>query len=716
MSTWRLAWIPLDSAWNARTPWTPIRDRSTGGTLETWRGFRAELVRLMRDGGVTKKQLLDAAGQPPCASDGVVAPDFTLIRRATLYARLKDSDDRVGNGNWDDIGHLLRCIAHLADRNGRPVQVDLRDWQERWQRLEDLRPPRRQRDRELTPVLASDNWMGGWDGAADAVLAHSSAREFTVWPPGQNRLDSLSQAVARLGAAHEPELARDAARRLVDGATMQFGEASPKTLAARHAFAFWTGQAGRAQDALQLTTRLRAECQEHLGAGHLLSRLAALREAWWTGAMGRWHEANRLYIDTARFEAARPDRDQSIWLLARWGMARTGGRSGNWMHAYAELDELLPSVSETFGPDHPAALDACYAHGWSAGRAGHPEEACGLLDELADRADAALGVGHPTSLRIRIALAWWTMRSGSPTRALLMATAVRERCESLQGPDHPLAVNATEVEALCRFEEDQEASLVVFAEILRRRQEHFGPEHPYTLAAASNHAAVLGLVEGPAAVVEVFAYLAERSAHVLGSEHPETLRVRMNQVIATFGAQGAGAARPLCLSVVGSLRKTLGIGHPDHIRACNLLNDIEAHDERSRSARPKPSYITHAGGGEGPGGSDRALKCNITPLGWSSTVEEAPAAGLLEGEDGFAILRAVVSLPVSTWSYRGEEDVRHLGPMAQDWYAALGLGADDRTIHPIDVNGVSVVAVQALYRMVRGLQDEVGELRRRLDD
>ncbi|MEU0387289.1 hypothetical protein [Streptomyces chartreusis] len=30
--------------------------------------------------------------------------------------------------------------------------------------------------------------------------------------------------------------------------------------------------------------------------------------------------------------------------------------------------------------------------------------------------------------------------------------------------------------------------------------------------------------------------------------------------------------------------------------------------------------------------------------------------------------------------------------MAQDRYAALGLGADDRTIHPIDAHGVSVGA------------------------
>ncbi|MEU6184134.1 hypothetical protein [Streptomyces coeruleorubidus] len=191
-------------------------------------------------------------------------------------------------------------------------------------------------------------------------------------------------------------------------------------------------------------------------------------------------------------------------------------------------------------------------------------------------------------------------------------------------------------------------------------------------------------------MVEVFADLVQRFAHVFGSEHPETLRVR----------------------------KMLGIGHPDHIRALNLLIDIEARDERSRSTGTTPSYITHAGGGEGSGGSDRALKCNITPVGWSSAADTGPAPRPQEGDqqtDGFAILRAVASMPVSTWSYRGEEDVRHLCPMAQDWHAALGLGADDRTIRLVDANGVSAVAVQALYRMVRSLEAEVSDLRARLD-
>ncbi|MER7201339.1 hypothetical protein [Streptomyces sp. CB01635] len=42
--------------------------------------------------------------------------------------------------------------------------------------------------------------------------------------------------------------------------------------------------------------------------------------------------------------------------------------------AYVELSDLLPSVTEYFGPDHPAALDAGHAYAWSAGRTGRAQE------------------------------------------------------------------------------------------------------------------------------------------------------------------------------------------------------------------------------------------------------------------------------------------------------------------------------------------------------
>ncbi len=39
-----------------------------------------------------------------------------------------------------------------------------------------------------------------------------------------------------------------------------------------------------------------------------------------------------------------------------------------------------------------------------------------------------------------------------------------------------------------------------------------------------------------------------------------------------------------------------------------------------------------------------------------------------------------------------------LGPTAQDFHATFGLGSSDRTIQPVDANGVLMLSIQALYR------------------
>ena len=65
--------------------------------------------------------------------------------------------------------------------------------------------------------------------------------------------------------------------------------------------------------------------------------------------------------------------------------------------------------------------------------------------------------------------------------------------------------------------------------------------------------------------------------------------------------------------------------------------------------------------------------------------------------DPQAILAKVVALPVTTWQYKTEKaEVRHLGPMAQDFHAAFKLGADDKAIGTLDEAGVALAAIQGL--------------------
>jgi trimeric autotransporter adhesin len=86
-------------------------------------------------------------------------------------------------------------------------------------------------------------------------------------------------------------------------------------------------------------------------------------------------------------------------------------------------------------------------------------------------------------------------------------------------------------------------------------------------------------------------------------------------------------------------------------------------------------------GGAWTNASDRALKDALEPV------------------DGDELLTALDGLPLYTWHYLNERpDTRRLGPMAQDFHAAFGLGNDDRSISTVDANGVALATVQALNR------------------
>ncbi len=83
-----------------------------------------------------------------------------------------------------------------------------------------------------------------------------------------------------------------------------------------------------------------------------------------------------------------------------------------------------------------------------------------------------------------------------------------------------------------------------------------------------------------------------------------------------------------------------------------------------------------------------------------------------QGTNGNELLEKLAALPVSTWRYVWEDpSIRHLGPMAQDFATAFGLGNDDRTISVVDAIGVATVAIQALYRRLRALEVEDAALR-----
>ncbi|MEM7309683.1 MAG: tail fiber domain-containing protein [Planctomycetota bacterium] len=102
--------------------------------------------------------------------------------------------------------------------------------------------------------------------------------------------------------------------------------------------------------------------------------------------------------------------------------------------------------------------------------------------------------------------------------------------------------------------------------------------------------------------------------------------------------------------------------------------------------RTNPNHPLHMGsgahvtaGGVWTNASSRTLKENFVPV------------------DARSVLQQVRALQLTRWNYRTEDDgVVHLGPMAEDFFEAFGLGASAVSIGTIDANGVALASIQAL--------------------
>jgi hypothetical protein len=96
--------------------------------------------------------------------------------------------------------------------------------------------------------------------------------------------------------------------------------------------------------------------------------------------------------------------------------------------------------------------------------------------------------------------------------------------------------------------------------------------------------------------------------------------------------------------------------------------------------------------------------------------------------DHRSILRKLEALPVTSWQYKHDPKRRYIGPMAQDFRAAFGLGYDEKHISTLDTDGVALSAIKGLAQeleaqdavlaereaKIRSLENAVDELRRQL--
>lgn len=72
------------------------------------------------------------------------------------------------------------------------------------------------------------------------------------------------------------------------------------------------------------------------------------------------------------------------------------------------------------------------------------------------------------------------------------------------------------------------------------------------------------------------------------------------------------------------------------------------------------------------------------------------------------VLARIAAMPVREWNYKAQDQtIRHIGPTAQDFHAAFGLGQDERRISTIDADGVALAGLRALEARTRADNDRL---------
>ena len=117
-----------------------------------------------------------------------------------------------------------------------------------------------------------------------------------------------------------------------------------------------------------------------------------------------------------------------------------------------------------------------------------------------------------------------------------------------------------------------------------------------------------------------------------------------------------------------------------------------------------------------PGAADLLVMSNgahLTAGGAWTNASDRNGKENFTAVDAQEVLAQVVSLPVTAWNYRSEPGVKRIGPMAQDFHAAFGVGADDRSIATVDADGVALAAIQGLNAK---LDERAAALQRQIDE
>lgn len=148
-------------------------------------------------------------------------------------------------------------------------------------------------------------------------------------------------------------------------------------------------------------------------------------------------------------------------------------------------------------------------------------------------------------------------------------------------------------------------------------------------------------------------------------------------------------------------------GCDPNLGVCNVDFNSAADNEFAARATGGVRFVTAVdGSGDPAAGAHLAAGSGS----WSS-LSDRNAKTALVPVDGADVLAKVANLPIMTWRYNSQAaSVRHIGPTAQDFHTAFGVGEDAHHISMVDADGVALAAIQGLYAVVGELEARTAAL------
>jgi len=204
----------------------------------------------------------------------------------------------------------------------------------------------------------------------------------------------------------------------------------------------------------------------------------------------------------------------------------------------------------------------------------------------------------------------------------------------------------------------------------------------------------------------------EANLHVYSTDNPTTLRIQ------SAGAPGFGR-----LAFVSNPQGDANVWQPGYIQSTDnggftggLAFYVNGTGSGNKFGSNEVMRLVNGRVGIGTNNPSQALHVigNILATGTITPNSDRNAKTDIVEVDAAAILARVTELPIRQWRFKAEgSGVKHVGPMAQDFRAAFGLGEHETAIATVDADGVALAAIQGLnQKLEAALKTKDAEIQR----